>query len=172
MRVLLTDDHAPVRRGFRALLEERGHESAGEAGNGREAFELAREVAPDVVLMDLAMPVLYGLAATCLIGAELPGVRVVVLTSSEDDGDLLEAMKAGASGYLRKDAGPEEFFDAIERAAVALDGHLAAVRPPPTPIRAGVPRTGDLQVRPTATDQGGRRRAVVRTGTARSLETR
>lgn len=129
MRVLLADDHALVRRGFRALLEERGHESAGEAANGREAFELAREVAPDVVLMDLAMPVLGGLAATRLIGAELPGVRVVVLTSSEDDGDLLEAMKAGASGYLRKDAGPEEFFDALERAARGEPVFASAMAP-------------------------------------------
>lgn len=117
MRVLIADDHVLVRRGFRALLEECGHEIVGEAGDGRAAFELSRELAPDFVLMDLAMPVLDGLSATRLIGTELPGIRVLVLTSSEGESYLLEAMKAGASGYLRKDVDPEEFFDALERAA-------------------------------------------------------
>lgn len=117
MRVLIADDHALVRRGFRALLEECGHEIVGEAGDGRAAFERARELMPEIALMDLAMPVLDGIAATRLIASELPGVRVVILTSSDDDGDLLEAMKAGASGYLRKDIGPEEFLDALECAA-------------------------------------------------------
>lgn len=117
MRVLIADDHALVRRGLYALLEDRVYEVVGEVGDGRAAFDLARELAPDIVLMDLAMPVLDGLAATRLISANLPDVRVIVLTSSEEVSDLMEAIKAGASGYLRKDVEPEEFFDALERAA-------------------------------------------------------
>lgn len=117
MRVLIADDHALVRRGLYALLEDREYEVVGEVGDGRAAFDLASELAPDIVLMDLAMPVLDGLAATRLIGANLPDVRVIVLTSSEEVSDLMEAIKAGASGYLRKDVEPEEFFDALERAA-------------------------------------------------------
>src|SRR4051794_36699778 len=98
MRVAIADDHALFREGLKALLEARGIEVVGAARNGREAVELARSTHPDVVLMDLSMPELDGLAATRLISADLPDVHVVVLTASEDDSDLFEAIKSGAQG--------------------------------------------------------------------------
>jgi DNA-binding NarL/FixJ family response regulator len=82
-------------------------EVLGEADNGRQAVELARRLRPDVVLMDLAMPEVKGLAATRLISAEQPEVKVVILTASEDDADLFEAIKSGAQGYLPKNLASE-----------------------------------------------------------------
>jgi DNA-binding NarL/FixJ family response regulator len=114
MRVLIVDDHALVRRALRGLLEERGHQVVGEAENGREGVGLARLYQPDVVLMDLTMPVMDGLTATRLISAELPEVKVVVLTASEDDEDLLEAVKSGASGYVPKNMDSDQFFALLE----------------------------------------------------------
>src|SRR5439155_123729 len=81
---------------LRSLLEARGIDVSGEARNGREAVDQARRLKPDVVLMDLGMPELNGLAATRLISAELPAVKVVILTASDDDADLFEAIKSGA----------------------------------------------------------------------------
>ena len=114
MRVLLADDHALFRDGLRSLLEARGIEVVAEARTGREAVELARRHQPDLVLMDLAMPELGGLAATRLISADLPAVKVVVLTASEDDADLFEAIKSGAQGYLLKNLEAEELFRLLE----------------------------------------------------------
>ena len=102
VRVLIADDHALFRDGLRSLLEARGIDVVAEARNGREAVELARIYTPDVVLMDLSMPEFDGLAATRLLSAELPEVKVVVLTASEDDADLFEAIKSGAQGFLSK----------------------------------------------------------------------
>ena len=102
MRAVLVDDQALFRDGLRALLEAHGIEIAGEAANGREGVELARREHPDVVLMDLIMPEMGGLAATRLIKATVPDVRVVILTASEQDDDLFEAVKSGAEGYLLK----------------------------------------------------------------------
>ncbi len=92
MRVRIADDHTPIRDALRSLLEVRGVEVVGEAGNGREAVALAHIHRPDVVLMDLMMPELGGLQATRLISAGLPEVTVIVLTASEDDADLFEAI--------------------------------------------------------------------------------
>ena len=117
MRVLIADDHALFRDGLRSLLEARGVEVVDEACNGREAVKLARAHRPDVVLMDLAMPELDGLAATRLISAALPEVRVVVLTGSENDAYLFEAVKSGAQGYLLKNLEAQQFFDLLEGAA-------------------------------------------------------
>lgn len=114
MRVLIADDHALFRDGLRSLLEAHGIAVVAEAGNGREAVELARRYQPDVVLMDLTMPELDGLAATRLMSAELPAVKVVVLTASEDDADLFEAVKSGAEGYLHKDLEADRFFPLLE----------------------------------------------------------
>src|SRR5919204_6108198 len=102
MRVLIADDHPLFRDGLRSLLEARGIDVVGEARTGREAVDQAKRLRPDVVLMDLNMPELGGLAATRLISAEQPDVRVVVLTASEDDADLFEAIKSGAQGYVFK----------------------------------------------------------------------
>jgi len=115
MKILIADDHALFRDSLRSLLEAHGLEVVGEAKNGREACELARRLKPDVVLMDLSMPEVDGLEATRLISAELPAVKVVVLTASDDDAKLFEAIKAGAQGYLLKNLDSEEFFALLER---------------------------------------------------------
>jgi DNA-binding NarL/FixJ family response regulator len=115
LKVLIADDHALFRDGLRSLLEARGVDIVGEASNGREAVELTRRLRPDVVLMDLAMPEVDGLAATRLISAELPAVKVVVLTASDEDAKLFEAIKSGAQGYLLKDLTSEDFFALLER---------------------------------------------------------
>jgi DNA-binding NarL/FixJ family response regulator len=115
MKILIADDHALFRDSLRSLLEAHGLEVVGEAKNGREAYELARQLQPDVVLMDLSMPEVDGLAATRLISAELPAVKVVVLTASDDDAKLFEAIKSGAQGYLLKNLDSEEFFALLER---------------------------------------------------------
>jgi DNA-binding NarL/FixJ family response regulator len=114
MKLLIADDHALFRESLRSLLAARGHEVVGEARNGREAVALAHRLRPDVVLMDLSMPELDGLAATRLIAADLPTVRVVVLTASDDDQNLFEAVKSGAQGYLLKNLDAEEFFTQLE----------------------------------------------------------
>jgi DNA-binding NarL/FixJ family response regulator len=113
MRVLIADDHALFRDGLRSLLEARGIEVVGEAKNGREAIELARRHRPDIVLMDLTMPEVDGLTATRLVATELPDVRVVILTASDDEADLFEAIKSGAQGYLLKNLEADEFFQAL-----------------------------------------------------------
>jgi len=117
MRVLIADDHPLFRDGLRSLLEARGIDVVAEARNGREAVEQAHRLAPDVVLMDLNMPELGGLEATRLISATQPAVRVVVLTASEDDADLFEAIKSGAQGYLFKNLDSAEFFQLLDGVA-------------------------------------------------------
>jgi DNA-binding NarL/FixJ family response regulator len=117
MRVVIADDHQLFRDGLRSLLEARGIEVIGEARDGREAVDQARRLSPDVVLMDLSMPQVNGLAATRLISAELPSVKVVILTASEDDADLFEAIKSGAQGYLFKNVESDEFFRLLEGVA-------------------------------------------------------
>src|SRR6266704_1780535 len=115
-------------RRIRGLLEAHGIEVAGEARNGREAVEQTRRLRPDVVLMDLNMPELTGLAATRLISADQPEVKVVILTASEDDADLFEAIKSGAQGYLFKNLTSEEFFrllDGVAHGEPALTPGLA-----------------------------------------------
>jgi DNA-binding NarL/FixJ family response regulator len=116
VRILIADDHSLFRDGLRSLLQAQGHDVIGEAKNGREAVELARQLQPDVVLMDLQMPELDGLAATKLIVGEMPEMKVVILTASEEEAKLFEAIKAGAQGYLLKNLEAEEFFDLLDRA--------------------------------------------------------
>ncbi len=117
MRILIADDHALFRDGLRSLLKAEGHDVVAEAKNGREALAMAREVLPDMVLMDLSMPELDGIAATKLITAELPQVKVVILTASESDETLFEAIKSGAQGYLIKNLEADDFFALLERAS-------------------------------------------------------
>jgi DNA-binding NarL/FixJ family response regulator len=115
-RVLIADDQGAVRAGFAALIAaEEDMEVAAEAGNGREAVDRARRVLPHVVLMDIRMPVLDGLEATRLICADptLAGTRVLVLTTFDLDEYVYAALRAGASGFLLKDAGPSELLQAI-----------------------------------------------------------
>jgi DNA-binding NarL/FixJ family response regulator len=117
MRVLIADDHALFRDGLRSMLEARGVDVTGEARNGREAVDQARRLSPDIVLMDLNMPELDGLAATRLISAEQPTVKVVILTASEEDAHLFEAIKSGAQGYLFKNLASDELFRLLEGVA-------------------------------------------------------
>ncbi len=114
MNILIADDHALFRDSLRSLLEAHGLSVIGEARNGREAVELARRLKPDIVLMDLSMPELDGLSATRLISADQPEVKVVVLTASDEDAKLFEAIKSGAQGYLLKNLESEEFFALLE----------------------------------------------------------
>jgi DNA-binding NarL/FixJ family response regulator len=115
MRVLLVDDHTLVRAGIASLLKASGAEVVGEAGNGDEAIRYARELRPDLIFMDIRMPGRNGLEATKAITAEMPGTKIVMLTVSDDDADLFEAIKSGAEGYLLKNLREEEFVQVLAR---------------------------------------------------------
>jgi two-component system, NarL family, response regulator LiaR len=116
--VVLVDDHDLFRAGLRNLLEEQGVRVVAEASTGREALRHVRELAPEVVLMDLNMPDMGGVEATREIARIAPLTRVVVLTISDRDGDILEAILAGACGYLLKDSSIDELLRGISAAAV------------------------------------------------------
>jgi DNA-binding NarL/FixJ family response regulator len=125
IRVLIADDQALVRGGFRMILEaQKDIEVVGEAGDGREALERARELEPDVVLMDIRMPELDGLEATRRLLSEDGQARVLILTTFDADEYVYEAMKAGASGFLLKDVRPEQLTEAV-RVVAAGEALLA-----------------------------------------------
>jgi DNA-binding NarL/FixJ family response regulator len=117
LRVLLVDDHDLFRSGLRSLLEEQGLQVVGEADNGREALRLVGELAPDVVVMDLKMPGLTGVETTRQVSSIAPRTRVVVLTISVDDDDVMSAVMAGACGYLLKDSSIDQLIAGIRAAA-------------------------------------------------------
>ena len=136
VRVALVDDHRLVRVGLRSLLDSTpGFSVVGEAGDGREAVALVASVAPDVVLMDLSMPDVDGVAATRAIAVAHPEVRVLVLTSFTDRARVQEVLAAGAIGYVLKDCEPDELLSAVRAAArghVPLDPRVAgALLPAP-----------------------------------------
>ncbi len=110
MKVLLVDDHALVRNGIASLLMANNIDVVGEASDGLEALEKARQLKPDIILMDIKMPRCNGLEATRLIKAEMPEIKIIILTVSDDDEDLFEAIKSGAEGYLLKNIRAEEFL--------------------------------------------------------------
>lgn len=117
VRVLLAEDHTIVRKGLRSLLDgETGIEVIGEAGDGREAIEKVRQLRPDVVLMDITMPGLNGLEATRQIKKRFPEVKVVILTVHTTEEYILQILRAGASGYVVKQAAPTELLSAIQAA--------------------------------------------------------
>lgn len=130
LRVLLVDDHILFRKGVQAVLAARSDmEVVGEASDGLEAIALARETMPDVILMDITMPGCDGLEATRRIKEEMPYVKIFMLTVSDTDEDLFEAIKSGAQGYLIKDVKAKQLFDALEgvaRGEAALSGVIAA----------------------------------------------
>src|SRR4028119_170023 len=118
IRILIVDDHSVVRQGLRMFLSlDSELEVVGESENGQEALLMARELKPDVVLMDLLMPVMDGIEATKAIRAELPEVEGVALTSVLEDVSVTGAVRAGAIGYLLKNSEPEELHRAIRGAA-------------------------------------------------------
>jgi len=116
IRILIVDDHAIVRKGIHALLsKEQGMQVVAEATDGEEGVTQAKALKPDVVLMDLVMPKLDGIEATRQITAQVPGVRILVLTSFATDDKVFPAIKAGALGYLLKDSGPDELIQAVRQ---------------------------------------------------------
>ena len=129
LRLLLVDDHDLFRSGLRNLLEDNGLVVAGEAATGADALRLVRELAPDVVVMDLNMPGMSGVEATRQITALAPLTRVIVLTISDQDDDVLNAIVAGACGYLLKDASIQDLIEGVAAAAVGdslISPHIAA----------------------------------------------
>ncbi len=130
LRIMLVDDHILFRKGVAAVLASRPNlEIVGEAGDGLEALELAREVVPDIVFMDICMPQCNGLDAAKLIKQEMPHVHIIMLTVSDRDRDLFDAIKNGASGYLLKNLDPEKLFEMLERirnGEPPITGSLAA----------------------------------------------
>jgi NarL family two-component system response regulator LiaR len=153
IRVLIADDHAVVRQGLKMFLGvDSDMEVVGEAENGAEAVELASKLCPDVVLMDMLMPVMDGVAATERIRSGLPDVEVIALTSVLDDGTVVGAVKAGAIGYLLKDTKADDLLRAIKAAAagqVQLSPEAAArlvreVRVPEVPATTLTERETDV----------------------------
>ncbi len=129
MRALIADDHPLFAKGLADLLRARGIQVLGTAKDGLEALQMARETRPDVVLMDISMPRCNGLAATRLIKAELLGTKIVVVTVSEDDKDVFEAVKSGASGYVLKDVDADalmKMLSDLEKGEAAFSPGLTA----------------------------------------------
>lgn len=123
--VLLADDHALFRDGIASLLRAGGLQVIGHAANGAEAVSLARELRPDLILMDVNMPGVSGLDATRAIKTEMPDIKVVMLTVSDDDADLFESVRSGADGYILKDTPGDDFADLLSR---VFDGEPAMSR--------------------------------------------
>jgi DNA-binding NarL/FixJ family response regulator len=118
LRLLLVDDQAMFREGLRLILSQQtDFEIVGEAGDGIVALESTRRIAPDVILMDLRMPNMGGIEATRLIKKEAPSVKVIVLTTFEEDEEVFSALRAGAAGFLLKDSPSEKLCEAIRLAA-------------------------------------------------------
>ncbi len=129
MKILLVDDHSLFLQSLKVLLSAKGYEVAGTAGNGIEALKQARLLSPDLILMDIEMPGCDGLTATRLIKAEMPQIKIVMLTVSATDENLFEAIRSGASGYLLKSQSADRFLEMvaqIERDGAALPPELAA----------------------------------------------
>lgn len=125
IRLLIADDHTIVRQGLKKLLEEEtGMEVVGEAVDGREALAKAMDLMPDIVLMDLSMPGLHGLEATRQLTKRLPKTRVVILSMHKNEQYVLQALQAGASGYILKDSASEEVATAI-RSVSRGDSYLS-----------------------------------------------
>jgi NarL family two-component system response regulator LiaR len=128
LRVLLVDDHDLFRTGLKNLLEEQGVQVVGEAPNGQTALRLVPELVPDVVIMDLNMPGMNGVDATRHISRDAPLTRVIVLTISDQEQDVMDAILAGACGYLLKDASIQDLLKGIAAAAVGeslISPHIA-----------------------------------------------
>lgn len=130
IRLILADDQTIIRDGLRSLLEASGEiDIVGEAGNGREACDLASRLNPDIILMDVRMPVMDGVAATKIIRQSQPEAVILILTTFDDDDYIIDAMSHGASGYLLKDISASKLIEAIRDAVegnIILPGQIAA----------------------------------------------
>jgi two-component system, NarL family, response regulator YdfI len=159
IRLLIADDHLIVRDGLRLIFEtDDDFELIGEAADGAEALRLAAQLQPDVVLMDLRMPVMDGLTAIERLQSEQPQIAVVILTTYNEDEMLLRGLRAGARGYLLKDTGRQALFDAIRAAArgetllsqdivARLVAQTTAPSPPPRMVPGGIELTArELEV--------------------------
>ncbi|HEY4690892.1 MAG TPA: response regulator transcription factor [Anaerolineae bacterium] len=156
MRVLVADDHSLFRDGIVSLLEAAGYQVVGQVGTGRAAVDVARQLKPDLVLMDITMPEMTGIEALRAIRAEMPEVQVVMLTVSDEDANLFEAIQAGARGFLLKNLNANEFLDmleglkrgeaAITRQTVArlMEGYAKPPKPPPGPAESLTQREIEL----------------------------
>lgn len=152
-RVLIVDDHELVRDGFKRMLSyEEDLEVVGEASNGREAVELCRRLNPDLVLMDVRMREMDGLEATRVIKAEQPSVSVLVVTTYENADYLLEAIKAGAAGYVLKDASNQQLTNAMRR---ALEGESPINQELATQLIQRLVREGPQPAEPSPTTESG-----------------
>ena len=149
--VLIVDDHAVVRQGLRTLLElQEELEVVGEAANGLEAVEQARQFLPDVVLMDLQMPEMDGIEATRRIRSLSPTTKVIILTSFAEDDNVFPSIKAGAQGYLLKNVSPPDLIKAIQaahRGEVQLDPEIAKKLMDEISARPSKPAADDLTER-------------------------
>jgi DNA-binding NarL/FixJ family response regulator len=150
MRVLIADDNRLMLEGLQTLLKVNDIEVAGLAKDGLEAARMARELKPDVILMDIRMPNLDGLSATRVIKAEMPEAKIVILTTSFEDHDLFEAVKSGAYGYLHKSMDIEKLVEALVQAqqgippfspglAAKLLGEFARLNQPQEDVSHGLP---------------------------------
>jgi len=158
IRVMIADDHDLYRRGMQVVVELDGTaQVVGEASNGAEAVEVCQRVTPEVVLMDVRMPGVGGIEACRLIREAVPSARILMLTMSDDESDLFEAIKAGASGYLLKDLPGEEVADAIRRVydgqaiippgmAATLLTEFTRLSQEPEPISGSAPLLTDREV--------------------------
>ena len=129
MKILIADDHGLFAEGLQNLLQAGGYEVVGVAYDGLQALQLARELHPDLILMDIRMPNCNGIEATRLVKADLPEIQIVMLTTSAEEADLFEALKSGASGYLLKNLKPNVLFSYLEglaRGEAPLSRELSA----------------------------------------------
>jgi DNA-binding NarL/FixJ family response regulator len=118
MKILLADDHKVLRSGLRRILEEQPDlQVVGEAADGREAYDLAVELEPDIVVMDIAMPKMNGMEATRLILARHPRINVLILSMYSDENYIVQVLRAGARGYILKDSAEDELIDAVRSVA-------------------------------------------------------
>ena len=152
LRVLLVDDHELFRSGVKALLARQADiEVVGEAANGLDGIKQARQLRPDIVLLDLHMPGVSGREAVRALTEELPGTRVLMLTVSEDAEDLLDTLRAGAAGYLLKNIDTDYFMDAIRRAA---DGESVVSPQMTSKLVRGLQAGGNEAVARQSADKG------------------
>jgi len=146
MRVLVADDHSLFRDGIVSLLDAAGFQVIGQVGDGQEAVEIATQLQPELVLLDITMPNLNGLEALAQIKRNTPETKVVMLTVSDDDEHLFAAIKAGASGYLLKNLNADEFLDMLEG---IKKGEAAITRKTAARLLDGFKESGQISQKPS-----------------------